>query len=87
MAGDDEHDLCTPGDTQFHVELNAGIVGEKGALPESDKCLTTVLCQKQIMSNESAEKLDIMMNISFQYIEAQCFHNSKLCIVYIVFLL
>lgn len=86
MTGDEE-ELCTQDETQFHVELEtsgACIRGEKDkdkgseSEPDDRDVLTAVHCQKQMMSNESAEKLDIMMTISFQYLEAQCFHNGEL---------
>lgn len=57
---------------QFHVEMDTE--GENSVV--SDK-LTAVHSQRPLMSNDMAEKLDIMMSICFEYLHSICHDNGK----------
>ena len=58
--------------TQFHVEMEEG--GEApGVISEQ---LAAVHSQRPVMLNETAEKLDIMMSICFEYLHTHCHTNG-----------
>lgn len=59
-------------DVQFHVEME-----EDGDTPAISDVLGAVHSHRPVMTNEMAEKLDIMMLISFEYIHACCHSNGK----------
>lgn len=64
-------------DTQFHVELeqhedeSAPLVDGKGSI-----LLGLHYSCKQVMSNEQAEKLDVMMTICLQHFHKLCHHKG-----------
>ena len=56
-------------DVQFHVEMEDA--------PVISDVLSAVHSQRSVMTNEMAEKLDIMMSICFEYLHSCCHSNGK----------
>ena len=69
-------------DTQFHVEIEergaecAPPLDGKGFFP-----LGLHYSRKQVMSNEQAEKLDVMMTICFQHFHNLCHHKGSILLL------
>lgn len=66
-------------ESQFQVELDAG-EGEGGGGGEEEEALLLGphYSQKQVMRNEPAEKLDVMMTICLQHFHRICHHKGSL---------
>ena len=56
---------------QFHVDIE-----EREEVPAISEVLTAVHSQKPVMSNEMAEKLDIMMSLCFECLHSLCHSNG-----------
>lgn len=69
------HSLETAGeeDVQFHVDMEE----ENEDAPLISNALTAVHSQRSVMASDMAEKLDIMMTISFEYIHSSCHGNGE----------
>ena len=59
-------------EVQFHVEME-----ETRDAPLINDTLTAILSQHPVMTNEMAEKLDIMISICFEHFHSLCHSNSK----------
>ena len=58
---------------QFHVEMESALDGDA---PVISGILTAVHSQQSVMSNDMAEKLDIMMSVCFEYLHSLCHSNG-----------
>ena len=77
------------GETQFRVELDStsGVPshvesnGCHGNAPQSSSTgavsLSAVYSRKQLMSNEMADKLDVMMTVAFSCLHSLCHPNGE----------
>ena len=70
--GEGEREEEGESDMQFHVEME-----DAGDTPVISDVLAAVHSQRSVMTNEMAEKLDIMMSICFEYLHSCCHSNGK----------
>lgn len=74
MQSDEEEEEETSQGIRFHVELE----GEESCVSLAD--LPSILglhcSKKQVMKNEQAEKLDVMMSVSLHHILMLCQHKN-----------
>ena len=70
----EEEDDDNDPDTQFDVELEG--VEKETSMPHS-AVLGAHFSQKQVMKNEVAEKLDVMMTVCFQHFHKICHRNGS----------
>ena len=58
-------------EVQFHVDME-----EREEIPVISETLAAVHSQQPVMSNEMAEKLDIMMTLCFECLHSLCHSNG-----------
>lgn len=71
VSGEDEEDVQG---TQFCMELECD--HSHLSLSTSPTGLGLIYSKKQVMKNEQAEKLDVMMTVCFQYLHMVCHHKN-----------
>ena len=67
--GEEQGEGLQDEEMQFHVEMEEA--------PLISDTLTVVLSRRPVMTNDMAEKLDIMMSICFQHFYSLCHSNGK----------
>ena len=78
-GGEGEEEETGESEMQFHVEME-----DAGGAPAISDVLAAVHSQRSVMTNEMAEKLDIMMSICFEYLHSCCHSNGKHPIQWVV---
>ncbi len=70
--GEEQEEGLQDEEMQFHVEME-----EARDAPIISDTLVAVLSRRPVMTNDMAEKLDIMMSICFEHFYSLCHSNGK----------